>query len=357
MTNNFKKSLKNIIFGFIPLILFIFIIEIAGRFIYYNYSRNHTFIIQHIYKKLERSYMLYKGDKINKKLQSEYIPLDVLFSNEGDILLNELMDTYEKYFAQLIKEINNVNAKFSILYIPTKYDSANDMIRRICRNYFKDLSNKYNLNFIDITTEFSKYSNEQVFLLPADIHPSRFGNILIADKLKNYLDYHNSYRSKHSFIERPKLLGNLKPNYNDIWAQVETMPYNVTTNSQGLRMNYDLTFPKEKPRVLILGDSFTFGTYLHNHNTYPSLLQNRIESMEIINAGMNGYTIYMELDLFRERAKYIEPDIVILQVIDNDIWGLLTQKKNQFVDDGNYHNLTNNEKILLKAINKDLYDE
>ena len=80
--------------------------------------------------------------------------------------------------------------------------------------------------------------------------------------------------------------------------------------------------------MLVLGDSFTFGIFLDNHDAFPNLLDTRFDDKEIVNAGICGYTIPDETALFIERAKYIEPDIVILQVLDSDVPSLFFLKRN-----------------------------
>jgi lysophospholipase L1-like esterase len=95
-------------------------------------------------------------------------------------------------------------------------------------------------------------------------------------------------------------------------------------------MSEDLDVPKTRTRVLCLGDSFTFGPYLPNHDTYPELLGAMDTSLEVINAGICGYTITDEVSLFVESAQYVAPDITVLQVLDNDIYGLFYFKKNEF---------------------------
>jgi lysophospholipase L1-like esterase len=95
-------------------------------------------------------------------------------------------------------------------------------------------------------------------------------------------------------------------------------------------MNYDLSFPKTKQRILILGDSFTFGPYLPNQRTFSGIIESRHRDKEIINAGVSEYTIDDELGLFVEKAKYLEPDITVLQVCDNDLYGMIFYKKQLF---------------------------
>jgi len=128
------------------------------------------------------------------------------------------------------------------------------------------------------------------------------------------------------------------------------MPYQVKTNSQGLRMNYDLKFPKLKQRILILGDSYTFGVFHANHDTYPALLGKKMDESEVINAGVSGYTITDELSLYKERAKYIESDIIILQVLDNDIYGLMAHIMNVCDRNRRVYSPTEIEKKFLQLI-------
>jgi lysophospholipase L1-like esterase len=107
----------------------------------------------------------------------------------------------------------------------------------------------------------------------------------------------------------------------------------VVVNSLELRMDQDLAFPKKKPRILCLGDSFTFGPYLANHDTYPGLLQQKYPDKEVINAGICGYTITDEVSLLKQRAKYCEPDIIIFQALDNDLMDFFYFKRQVFARD------------------------
>ena len=354
MKDSFNHIFKNIVFAIIPLLLIVIFVELAGRIYYFNYMADETFAVQPIYKKLKRTFILYKSQSVVSELEDIKIPQELLFTKQGDRLLKDLKDKYEKYFRELKEQVDNIDAKFVVLYIQSDdYSGEHKKRGTVCRNFYQKLAEKYHVDFIDLTSKFSKYDIKTVTLLPENGHLSRFGNILVADKLQEYLDSHRSYHSDHTYKNPPKLLGDLKPNQNRAWTIVDIMPYNVITNSQGLRMSHDLTFPKQKRRVLILGDSYTFGPYLGNHNTFPGLLAKKINDMEIINAGVAGYTIPMELDLFKKRAKYVNPDFVILQVLDNDIYGLTTYKMNQYDRAGKVYNLSEVEIELLEAISKE----
>lgn len=97
----------------------------------------------------------------------------------------------------------------------------------------------------------------------------------------------------------------------------------VSTNSLGLR---DREFSLEKPsgarRVLVLGDSMTFGWGTREEDTYPKvlerLLNERGTAYEVINAGVGNYNTSQEVAYFRERGVRLNPDEVILGFYIND---------------------------------------
>ncbi len=103
-------------------------------------------------------------------------------------------------------------------------------------------------------------------------------------------------------------------------------PYRIYTNAQGLRADIEIT--KEKPtgvrRLLCLGDSFTFGPFVDNHETYASQLQDllnaaRADSIQVINAGFSGWTLPDQLGYLKEKGLALNPDLVLLQIYINDV--------------------------------------
>jgi len=250
-----------------------------------------------------------------------------LYTDKGEIVLEKFRREYENTFATFVKEANKIRTKVSVLYMPQDNYKQSTLHNR---KFYRELAAKYQVDYIDCTDEFLKYPVDWITLLPENGHLSRFGNKIVVEKVSEYIDKYTAYRSNFTFRQRPERLGDLKPNRNRIWSINYGMPYRVIPNAQGFRMNYDLTFPKQKQRVLILGDSYTFGPYLANHYCYPNLLDKKYPDKEIINAGIAGYTITDEVSLFMESAKYVEPDITILQVLENDIPDLFYFERNQF---------------------------
>jgi lysophospholipase L1-like esterase len=270
-----------------------------------------------------------------------------LYSDKGKKVLNKFRREYEETFATLVRKAKKIRSKLCILYIPQDNYKQSILYNR---DFYRELAEKYHVDYIDCTKEFLKYPVDWVTLLPKNGHLSRFGNKLIAEKVSEYIEKYTDYRSNFAFQQRPPRFGDLKPNQNRVWNIMPEMPYRVITNTQGLRMNYDLTFPKQKQRILILGDSYTFGPYLPNFHCYPNLLDKKYLDKEIINAGIAGYTITDEVSLFIEGSRYVEPDITILQVLENDIEGLFYFLKNQYDREGRTFTPSQEEIELMQQV-------
>lgn len=343
MKSNIENIVKKIIFSLIPLLLILVSLEILLRVTYFQKFGEDKFATRLTYTYLANKYNQTKalhdlgkelGVDNNKKIAENIKERnqkleEALFANEGKDLLEEFKIKYKEDFRGLVEESKKINSKLVVLYIPSDDYKNSDSIE-VAREFYSSLARKYELKFIDLTDEFMKYPVESTTLLPENGHLSRLGNKIVSEKISSYINDLPDYSSRISFEKHPEIMGDLKPNSDSIWKINPSMPYRVKTNRQGFRTDYDLNFPKLKQRILFLGDSFTFGPYLNNHDTYTGILQKKYDNKEIINAGVAGYTISDEAELFSEKAKYTEPDITFIQVLDNDLAGMFYFKKNQF---------------------------
>jgi hypothetical protein len=109
-----------------------------------------------------------------------------------------------------------------------------------------------------------------------------------------------------------------KPNLNDVKAFKDKI---LNTNSKGLRGKRDFSYSKtkEKLRILILGDSFTFGDDVGDDETYAHYLQEMLPHTEVINMGVHGYGHDQMLILFKEEGVKYRPDIVLLGFLQLDM--------------------------------------
>jgi hypothetical protein len=95
----------------------------------------------------------------------------------------------------------------------------------------------------------------------------------------------------------------------------------LNTNSKGLRGKAEYSYSKDrgKVRILILGDSFTFGEEVSDTETYPYYVQELIPSVEVINLGVHGYGHDQMLILLQEEGIKYEPDMIILGFLPGDM--------------------------------------
>lgn len=334
---------RDIIFALIPLIGLLAVIELAGRVVYFNLQSQQPTAVQTAFKAAKLTYLRWQA----QRQVGEFPPLEALLTPAAAPLLQEFQQKYESTFDQLVQAVRKQQAKLVLLYIPTP-QSQDPAIQEYSRSYFKTLAETHNVDLIDVSDLMNSYPQEVVTLLPENWHISRFGNYLIAQHLAVYMQQNAHSSSPSAFTERPRRLGDLKPNQNWIWTTDGRLPHRVITNNQGLRMAQDLIFPKQKQRLLFLGDSLTYGPHVNNQDTYPAQLQRLLPDREVINAGVAGYTITDQQSLFEERARFTEPDIVIVQVGDNDMYGLFYFKQNHFDRTGAIHQPSNLEKEFLE---------
>jgi lysophospholipase L1-like esterase len=103
-------------------------------------------------------------------------------------------------------------------------------------------------------------------------------------------------------------------------ASPRTVPYQ--TNTDGFRDPERGARRPGVPRVLVLGDSFTFGWGVLDEQPYPQrtekLLRAQGLEVEVINAGIPGYNTEQEAVLLDELMPRYQPDQVVLGYVVND---------------------------------------
>lgn len=122
-------------------------------------------------------------------------------------------------------------------------------------------------------------------------------------------------------------LGDLRPNMDRVEQLMHIRPYFLQTNSAGLRNMEEIDENEDVFRVLVIGDSFTYGLYVHNQETYPARLEEYLNAnlrteVQVLNAGVPGYTISDELDYLKDKGLALAPDLVVLGIYTNDIFDL-----------------------------------
>jgi hypothetical protein len=100
------------------------------------------------------------------------------------------------------------------------------------------------------------------------------------------------------------------------WLNGRDIP--VRINSLGFRGDEVTAEPRPGvPRILMLGDSITWGDYVRDEETYVRQTANALEStlgypVDVINAGVGDTGSLEQIDILEESGLRVHPDLVVL---------------------------------------------
>ena len=108
-------------------------------------------------------------------------------------------------------------------------------------------------------------------------------------------------------------------------AGVGALGEQIQINSTGFRgPEFSLSKRERGCRIMIVGDSFTFGLGVNSEDTYAKqleiLLRGQGKDCEVINCGVIGYDMWQNYEVLKHKAPKLKPDLIILGVFLNDIW-------------------------------------
>ena len=125
-------------------------------------------------------------------------------------------------------------------------------------------------------------------------------------------------------IERspnPRLVYGLRPRLDVIFAGGR-----VTTSDAGFR-GPAVSRPKPRGvlRIVGIGDSYMFGQGVSDAETYLAALPGLLSGfapgtiIETVNLAVPGYNTVMEVELATARAAELEPDVILIEIVGNDL--------------------------------------
>jgi len=122
------------------------------------------------------------------------------------------------------------------------------------------------------------------------------------------------------------VLGLLAPNQDLTDRRKPKLPHHVHINSLGYR-GREIRIQKapNETRILMAGDSLTFGDFVDDEDTLPAQLERQLSScchgVRVINAGVDDTTIDDQIQVI-ERGLLLKPDIVVLVFTENALENL-----------------------------------
>lgn len=120
----------------------------------------------------------------------------------------------------------------------------------------------------------------------------------------------------------PTLVYELRPGveatYTYLNPQVRDREYHVRVNAEGQRGSL-LDPSSQKPRVLVLGDSYAFGFGVNDDEAFPHRLGELLGGRaDVLNFGVPAYDLAQEVELLRTKGLAYAPDVVVLALHPND---------------------------------------
>jgi lysophospholipase L1-like esterase len=147
------------------------------------------------------------------------------------------------------------------------------------------------------------------------------------------------YASPGLYVADPLVRHRLRPGLRGVVGNWSEFTTRVRINALGIRG------PEIGPRrpgvhrVLVLGDSFTFGTGVEEAEAFPAEiaggLTRRGTPAEGINAGIGGYGVPDEVAWFEHYGMQLHPDLIVLGIFTgNDLQDAAPDRPRTFVVDG-----------------------
>ena len=244
-------------------------------------------------------------------------------------LVTELQARYRTHLDTLRKEIASSGARMVLVYLTPEFESD---AQKAHEPFIRHLSAEMEIEYVNLSPLLQGLDPLTYTQMPRDGHWSARGAAIVAGGLGDILLPHSADRSADgmSAALRPALFGDLEPGQDVILDGGKNLPYRLQTNRQGLRLDHELQFPKTRQRVLLLGDSQIYCPFLDNSDTIGAHLQGMFPDREIVSAANLGYGLDDLESLFRERARFIEPDLVIVQTSGGDVLDAFFSHRNLF---------------------------
>lgn len=280
---------------------------------------------------------------------------DILRGMSANLLYGELQSRYAQQLTALKAAVDEDHAKLMVVVMTPEVGKFATYANTYGIPYIVQICANQGIDCIDITPDISEWTSvNDPARAPVGGGWSRAGATFCAQMLAGVLVKYDDYHNANTFPEeeRPETFGDLTAESEQAddaevkkpLQEGERSNKKFTVNSQGLRMFHTVTFPKTRQRILFLGDSRILNPFIDDDHTITQQLQMRYPDKEILNAGHASYTMEDYLSLYREKARYAEPDIVIVCTNGGDILDEYFSQRNRYSRDEKVYRPTEQER-------------
>ena len=290
-----------------------------------------------------------------EKLNNEYprIPDDKLLDGGPNLpVYSELKERYKQNLVKLKSSVEATGAKFVMVIITPEVGKNPSNQNKFGLPFIHNICKELGVELYDLSPSVATQDPLVITQAPKDGHWSKKGAEFVADFIQPVLKKYASHKSTTTYkdSDRPETFADLAPNDDEILDGGKDLPYHVKANSKGLRMDQEVTFPKTKQHILVMGGSQLFSPFLDNEFITTSVLQKRFPETVVMNAAAISSSLDDYISLFEEKAKYTEPDVVIVQTNGGDITDLFFSNRNHLGRSHAPHKPTEIEEKYYKEV-------
>lgn len=130
-----------------------------------------------------------------------------------------------------------------------------------------------------------------------------------------YGEYPN--RPSENFLVDNQTGWRMYPGHSFDW-EYDGIPSTYRANAQGFRGDWKFEPQDTRTRIVLVGDSFTFGTGVQYDETFGAHIDAALSEAVVYNLGMPGFGVDQMWMSVRHQALALDPDLIIVSFIDND---------------------------------------
>ena len=158
----------------------------------------------------------------------------------------------------------------------------------------------------------------RAFLFPDSLFKSVAGADEYSWRLRWLRRSHNDAKVSYGFDRfDPRRGWALKPDLRDVRVFDGK---SLNSDRFGFRGTRDHSeSPGKAVRILVLGDSFTFGEGVSDDETYSAVLETSLPGVEVLNGGVHGYGHDQMLLALEDLGPKVHPDLVLLGFVSEDM--------------------------------------
>jgi hypothetical protein len=124
-------------------------------------------------------------------------------------------------------------------------------------------------------------------------------------------------RPSRNFITDELTGWRMRPAHEFAWLR-ENETHTYRSNSQGFRADAEFNPSDSRKKIVLVGDSYTFGTGVAYEDTFGAVLQRKSKETVVYNLGMPGFGVDQVWMSVRHQAMNLRPDLIVAGIVDAD---------------------------------------